>query len=299
MRDGLDGNHGIYSGSVREGGAVHDIEVAYLPRLSLRVSRGSLGRAAHTRAAHDMERKEREPPSIPAGGIHGLREASERAAPPGFIRAPLRVRRKDQLRARGFQDARRANEAVSKVIAIKGGERVMRNRATFTVYGYATAVAIPQQCPNAHGVRKFSEQQTIMFRLAPRKNGGLDGWLQRGGFVLHAVIAAQKTKLIGINGLHGAFPRANLFAEDAGNVGDRVKVQMTADVLVTEAGAQQQRGRVNGAARGDYRFAADADALAATRARLHANGAAPFHANTLGARLYKKPRACFLRVGKP
>src|SRR5713226_3900554 len=138
-----------------------------------------------------------------------------------------------------------------------------------------------------------------MLRVAPRKNGGLNGWLQRGGFVLHAVVAAQETKLIGINGLHGAFPRANLFPEDAGNVGDGMKVQMAADVFIAQARAQQQRGSVNRAACDDYSFTAHANALPAARASFDANGAAGFHANALGARLYKKSRARLLRVGEP
>src|SRR4029077_17553663 len=126
-------------------------------------------------------------PGIPSGGIHGLFKASKRAPAPGLIRAPLGVRRKDQLCARSFQDARRADETVAEIFAVKAGERVVGNRVTITVNRDAAAVAIPQQRPNAHGLRKLAEQQTIVLRVAPRKNSAVDAWLQRGGFVFHAV----------------------------------------------------------------------------------------------------------------
>ncbi len=57
-----------------------------------------------------------------------------------------------------------------------------------------------------------------------------------------------------------------------------MKMQMVADVFVAQA---------------------HADALAAPCACLHADGAARFHPSALGARLYKKPSACILRIGKP
>src|SRR6266849_4133546 len=135
-----------------------------------------------------------------------------------------------------------------------------------------------------------------MVRLAPRQNGGMNGRLQRGGFVFDAVIAAQKTELIGINGLHGAFPRANLLAENAGNVGDGMKMQMTPDVFVAQAGAQQQCRGVNGAARGDYRLAAHADAWVATSRCFGGEGAGLVDAKASCARLLVETRAERVRV---
>src|ERR1700738_1569864 len=299
MCNRLDRNHGIHSRSARECGAVHHVEIADLPSLALGISRGSPGRAAHAHAAHDMERKQRELSGIPASGIHVLSKLSERASAPGLIRAPLGVRRKDQFRPGSFQNARRANKAMTKVLTIKCGERVMRNRVTLTIQGHAAAVAIPQERSDAYSVRKLLQQRTVVFRLAPRENGSLNCGLQRSGLELHAVIAAQETELIGINGLHGAFPRANFFPENAGYIGDGVKMQVAADMFVAQAGAQQQRWSVNGAASGDYGRTAHADVLATACASVHANGAACFQANGLGARLNKKPRACILRVGKP
>src|ERR1700738_4062805 len=172
------------------------------------------------------------------------------------------MRRKDKFRAGSFQDAGRADKALPQVFAIEGGQRIIGDWVTLTVDGDPAALAIPQQCPDAHGVRKLLEQETVMLRVTPGKNGGFNGRLQRGGFVFHAVIASQTTKLIGINRLHRAFPGANLFREDSGNVRDRVKMQVAADVLVLQAGAQHERGSMNGAARGDYGSTAHADALA-------------------------------------
>src|ERR1700730_845263 len=108
----------------------------------------------------------------------------------------------------------------------------MSDRMTVAIQCYAAALASAQQSTNAHGLRKLLEEQAVVLGVAPRKNSGLDRWLQRGGFVFDAVIAAQKAKLIGIHGLHRAFPGTNLFAEDAGYVRDRMKIQVTADVLI-------------------------------------------------------------------
>src|SRR5258708_7974761 len=128
---------------------------------------------------------------------------------------------------------------MTKVLTIKCGERVMRNRVTPTIQGYAAAAAIPQKRPDAYGVPKLLEQRTVMFGFAPRENGSLNSWLQRGGFVFHTVIAAQETELIGIDGLHRAFPRANFFPENASYIGDRMKMQVAADMFVAQAGTQQ------------------------------------------------------------
>ncbi len=53
----------------------------------------------------------------------------------------------------------------------------MRSRIALTIHSHAAALAIPQQRANAHGLRKLVEQQAMMFGLAPRQNGGLNGWL--------------------------------------------------------------------------------------------------------------------------
>src|ERR1700738_60606 len=170
MCNRLDRNHGIHSRGTGECRAVHDVEIAGFPSLALRISRGNPGRVAHARGAHDMERKQREMSSIPAGGIHVLNKASERSSAPGLIGAPLGVRRKDKFRAGSFQDARCTDKAMTKVLAIKCGERIMRNWVTFTIQGHAAAVAIPEECSDADGVPKPLEQKTVMFGLAPREN---------------------------------------------------------------------------------------------------------------------------------
>src|SRR6266436_2703120 len=113
MGNRLNGNHRIHSRSAGEGGAIHDIKVANLPSLALRISHRGVGRTADSGGAHNVKRKQREPPGLPAGRIHGLHEAAERASPPGFVGTPFGVRRKDQLRAGGCQDERRPDEAQS------------------------------------------------------------------------------------------------------------------------------------------------------------------------------------------
>src|ERR1700730_5570800 len=229
MGNRLDRNHGIHSRGARQCGAIHHVEIADLPTLALGISRGSSGRTAHPRGPHDMERKQSELRRVPAGGIHILNQAGEGAATPWFVSAPFRVWRINQFRAGSFQDAGRADKSMPQVLAVKWRKRVVRNWLPLLIHGYAAAIAVPHQSPDPDGIRQLFEQRTIMLGLPPGQNRGFDCRLQRGGLQRSAVISAQEAKLIGVDRLHRAFPRANLFGENTGHVRDGMKMQVPAN----------------------------------------------------------------------
>src|SRR6202040_100311 len=96
-----------------------------------------------------------------------LSKAPERASTTGLISAPLGMRRKDKFRAGSFQDAGRADKALGQVLAIEGGQRIIGDGVPLRVDGDPAALALPQQCPDAPGVRNLREQETVILRVTP------------------------------------------------------------------------------------------------------------------------------------
>ena len=146
--------------------------------------------------------------------------------------------------------------------AVEFRESIMSDGMALGIRGNAAAVSVAQQDADPHGVRKTLEKRTVLSRVAPRKSGHGDDRLKRSSFVLDAKIPGERAVLIGINGLHGAFPWANLFVKDATNIGNGMQVQVIADVFIAQAGTQKQSGSMDGAARHHHRFALYGNAVA-------------------------------------
>src|SRR5580692_2500493 len=105
--------------------------------------------------------------------------------------------------------------------------------------------------------------------------------------------------LIGIDGLHGPFPRTNLLVEHTANIRNRMKVEMLADVLVAQTGTQQKSRRVNGTAGADDCLAANVHAMAAFRTRLDSGCGTTLDSNAYRPRLDNEARAMLLRIREP
>ena len=223
----------------------------------------------------------------------------ERATAARFVSAPFGVRRKNYVGAGGFQNARRGDKSLAQMAAIELRKSVVSDGMALGIGGDAAAVSVAEQNADAHGVRKTLEKRTVLLRIAPRKSGHGDDRLQRGGFVFDAKIPGERAMLVGVNGLHGAFPWANVFVEDATDIGNRMQMQMLADVFVAKAGTQKQSGSMNGAAGYHHRFAVDGNAVAVFRNSLDAGGVTGLDKNFLRARFNDDAGTIFLCVGKP
>src|SRR6266436_1669464 len=163
----------------------------------------------------------------------------------------------------------------------------------------AAGVAIAQKYTDCRNVRKLREQGTVLCRIAPRKNGNADDRLERRGFILHSEIPSEEAVLVGVDRLHGPFPRTNLFFEYAANVRNGMEVEMPADVFVAEPGTKEKRRRVDGTASADDGFAANAHAMTAFRTRFDAGCSSCFDSNAQGACLDEESSAMLLRIREP
>src|ERR1700756_5260139 len=119
MRYCFYGDHRVHTRGTWEGRAIHYIEIAHFPTLSLRICNGASRRRAHPRRAHDVKREQRNLRGVPPCEIHIPNQATERASTPWLIRAPFSVRRKNQFRSGSFQNARRADKSIPEVLAVK------------------------------------------------------------------------------------------------------------------------------------------------------------------------------------
>src|SRR5215472_7367068 len=111
------------------------------------------------------------------------------------------MRREDLARAGELQNARSADESGAEMRAVKGRKRIFRDWMSPAVDGHAAGAAIADETSDADHVGQLRKQRAVLCRVAPRKHRNGDHWLERGRFVLQAVIPGQIAKLVGINGL--------------------------------------------------------------------------------------------------
>ena len=105
--------------------------------------------------------------------------------------------------------------------------------------------------------------------------------------------------LVRVERLDRARPRTHVLVEEGGHTRDRVEVEMAPDVSVREAGAQEERGRLQRAARDDHCLRSDRDGFSRPRDRVDTVRAAAPRDDAFRACLDDDPRACRVCVLEP
>ena len=209
------------------------------------------------------------------------------------------MRRVDSLCSGIFQNFRSPAKAATQVPAVKIGKRIARNRMTFAIDSHAACSTVAQQHANRRSVFELGHAFAKILRLAPGHHSHRDHRLQRGRFILHAVVAGEIAMLVRINGLHRAFPRTNFLVEDAIYVGHGMQMQVPPDVVIAKTGAEQQCRGMDRAARHDNGFAFHDDAVATFRACFDAGCRSAINAHTFGSRFHHKFGAVRLCICQP
>src|SRR5581483_10610564 len=140
-------------------------------------------------------------------------------------------------------------------------EAVANDRLALAPDAYLATVTVAQQNADRHRVREALHQREVLAAPAPGTERNEQMRVQRGGLELQAVAVVEIAELIGVKRLHRALPRLQLLVEDAEHDRRRVELQMLADVLVGEARALEQCGRVDRAAGDDHSATLDLDAV--------------------------------------
>src|SRR5215470_12330051 len=104
-----------------------------------------------------------------------------------------------------------------------------------TIDGDSAFAAITHQDADGGGAAEPLHASPKIAWLAPGEGRHRDDGLERGGFVFHTEIAGEKSVLIGVDGLHGAFPGNNLFVENAADIRHGMKMQVATNVTIFQA----------------------------------------------------------------
>ena len=120
--------------------------------------------------------------------------------------------------------------------------------------------------------------------------------MDRARLVLQAVAGIEVGVLVGVESLKRAGPRPHLFGKDPRDAGDRVEMEMPADVRVAEAGAEQERRCLERAAGYDDRAGADGYLLPSARHGCDPGRAAALDEHARRRRIDDDPCTCGVRV---
>src|SRR5205814_1768393 len=150
-------------------------------------------------------------------------------------------------------DPRRAGDADTYAARVIVSEPVRDAKRATTRQSYAAGPAVAQEETDAARARKVRQQRRVVGGRAPRCERDEHTRVNGTGLVLQAVSVAELRVLVGVQRLDRSGPWLDVLVEEGGNAGDRMQVEVSADVGVAEAGTKQQRRRVQCAAGDDDR----------------------------------------------